>query len=71
MTEELLRLLLENRGKIVGVLLGFVMGWFLISKGLVATLIIMLFVLGGYYFGCRFDAGSDWRDLFNRFFPPY
>jgi uncharacterized membrane protein len=71
MLEELLRLLLQNRGRITGVLLGLTIGWLLISRGLWATLLLVFCVVIGYYFGSRFDAEGNLRETIKRIFPPF
>lgn len=71
MIEELIGLLIRNRGKLVGALLGFVVGWLLLTRGLMATLLLALCVGFGYYMGKKVDEEGDLRELFNRLLPPY
>ncbi len=70
MLEMLLELLLQHRGKVLGVLLGLLLGWMLVTRGFWATLLLLLFLVVGYFLGRLVDEeGSFWGAL-DRLFPP-
>lgn len=59
----------RHRGKLTGIVLGFVVGWIFLQYGLLRTLIFLLFVVLGYVIGSKWDAGeetiAEWvRDLY-------
>lgn len=67
---QTLEQLLRHRGKVIGTLLGLVLGWMVISYGLFKTLVVVAFLVVGYYIGALIDgddpaAGNGWR-LFGR-----
>ncbi|OQY08896.1 MAG: hypothetical protein B6I28_03975 [Fusobacteriia bacterium 4572_132] len=47
--EQILLLLLKNFKKIVGTLIGFMVGWFLIHYGILKTLIVIICMIIGYF----------------------
>ncbi|MBE3573928.1 MAG: DUF2273 domain-containing protein [Firmicutes bacterium] len=67
---ELLRLILKHRGKIVGVLLGLLLGWISIAYGIIKALFVGLLVLAGYYLGSRVDNRESLSDALHKLLPP-
>ena len=63
-----LRLIDQHPGKTVGVILGFVLGLFVVLLGFLKSLIIVLFVFVGYYFGKRRDEHKGFSQLLELFF---
>lgn len=61
MKEEILALFIRHRGKILGCVGGFVLGWLIISRGLIQTLILFICAGLGYYIGKRLDDGENWK----------
>ena len=63
MKEEILALFIRHRGKILGCVGGFVLGWLIISRGLIQTLI--LFICAGLVIilGKGWTMGRTGRDL--------
>ncbi|MFY9140936.1 MAG: DUF2273 domain-containing protein [Thermacetogeniaceae bacterium] len=66
---EIVQYLLDNhRGKLLGVALGLVVGLLIISFGFWKSLLVIIFVVIGYYLGSRVDEGGqgpgDWWDRF-------
>jgi len=61
---EIWQLLVESirrhPGKIVGTLLGLVMGWLIILYGVWRALFILACVALGFYIGSRFDDKDDY-----------
>ena len=58
MDERIARLLwdmVRHRGKVIGTLLGLVLGWMVIEYGVIKTLFVALCVGLGYLFGSRMD----------------
>lgn len=58
----------RHRGKIMGVVLGLVFGWFAITYGVLKALFVSLCVLAGYFVGRLLDERLDWRELILRLF---
>lgn len=54
--EEILKWILNNFKKILGVIIGFILGYFYIKYGFIKTLILVIFVVIGYTLGA-------WKDL--------
>lgn len=48
----------QNRGKVLGTLVGFILGWIFLSYGLLRTLVVLAFLVVGYTLGARLDAGE-------------
>ena len=66
---EMLRELLEKHpGRVMGVILGLLFGWFTIKYGLWKSLFITLCAVAGYYLGKRLDDQVGLREMFSRFF---
>lgn len=63
-TEQILELLHKNRGKVAGIALGLVFGWFAITYGIFKALFVSLCIVAGYYIGRQIDRRTDLRDLF-------
>ncbi|HHY40287.1 MAG TPA: DUF2273 domain-containing protein [Syntrophaceticus sp.] len=67
---EIFQYLLDNhRGKLLGVALGLVIGLLIISFGFWKSVLVIAFVVIGYYLGRRIDEGGgqgpgDWWDRF-------
>ncbi|BDU50059.1 DUF2273 domain-containing protein [Haliovirga abyssi] len=55
--EEILNWILNNFKKILGALIGFILGYFYIKYGFLKTLILVIFVVIGYTLG----AGKDFN----------
>ena len=70
MLEKLLEEVLENKGKVVGVLLGLTFGWLTIRYGFFATLFIFITVTIGYIVGKRVDEEVNFKELVDKFFGP-
>ena len=58
----------KHVGKVVGVLLGLVFGWFAIKYGLLKALFVAACTVAGYYIGKRLDEKVDFRELLASFF---
>ncbi|RDV83046.1 DUF2273 domain-containing protein [Ammonifex thiophilus] len=58
----------EHRGKILGVGLGLLFGWFAIVYGFWKAVFVALCVAVGYFLGKKVDERTDWRRLWERFF---
>jgi len=68
MTSASLQLLNEHPGKIIGIILGFLIGLVVVLLGFWRTLIISLFVLAGFYLGKRRDEHKDFSQLLETLF---
>ena len=63
-----LRLIDQHPGKTAGVILGFVIGLFVVLLGFLKSLIIVLFVIVGYLIGKRRDENKGFSQLLEMFF---
>ncbi|MEW5953024.1 MAG: DUF2273 domain-containing protein [Bacillota bacterium] len=64
----ILEFLDRHRGKIVGITLGLVFGWFAISYGLLKAVFVALCIIIGYYAGKAVDERVDVREKLSRLF---
>lgn len=53
--------LYRHRGKVIGTLLGLLLGWMIIAYGVFKTLFIALCLVGGYIVGTWIDEGPPGR----------
>lgn len=67
-TTFLLRLLDEHPGKLMGTVLGFLLGLLVVLLGFWKTLVLFLFVLIGFILGKRQDDHKKIFDWLDRFF---
>ncbi|OPY57535.1 MAG: hypothetical protein A4E55_01588 [Pelotomaculum sp. PtaU1.Bin035] len=58
----------KHLGKVAGVLLGLIFGWFAIKYGLFKALFVAGCAVAGYYFGKRLDEKVDLQEMFSRLF---
>lgn len=58
---ELLLLIVRHRGKVVGTLLGLILGWMVIAYGLLKTVFVAICIVVGYILGTRWDKGGENR----------
>lgn len=61
-------ILKKHLGKVIGVLLGLVFGWFAIKYGFLKALFVLACVVAGYYIGKRLDEKVDFREMLARLF---
>lgn len=67
-TVFLIRTLDEHPGKLIGTLLGFVLGLLVVLLGFWKTLVLFAFVILGFILGKRQDDHKKLFDWLNRFF---
>ncbi len=65
---EILLWLNGHRGKIIGVILGLVFGWFAICYGVFKAIFVTICIVIGYHFGKLLDQKVNLKDWFSRFF---
>lgn len=60
---QLLELLVRHRGKIIGAVVGVILGWMVLSFGLWRTVFVLACVAIGVYVGACIDSGENvtWR----------
>lgn len=58
---RLLEDILRHRGKVIGTLLGLVLGWMVIEYGVIRTLFVVVCLAVGYVLGSRYDRGESAR----------
>lgn len=66
--EILQDILRKHPGKIIGVVLGLLFGWFAITYGLLKALFVLVCVVAGFYLGKRLDEKMDIREMMSRLF---
>mgnify|MGYP000967465579 CR=1 FL=1 len=67
--EYLLNYYSNNRGKVNGALIGLVLSILILCIGFFKTLLIALFVFGGYYIGKKVDNKEDIIEFLDRILP--
>lgn len=60
----------QHRGKIIGALLGFFVGVFILFFGFLRTLFVLICIIVGYGIGKRIDEKEDIMDILDRLLPP-
>lgn len=68
LTSFFLKLLDEHPGKLIGSMLGFLLGLFVVLLGFWKTLVLFLFVMIGFLLGKRQDDHKQLFDWLDRFF---
>ena len=58
----------KHRGKIVGVILGLVFGWFAITYGLLKAVFVAMCIGLGFYAGKRLDEQVERPEFLSRMF---
>lgn len=53
-------------GKVLGILLGLLFGWFAIRYGFWRAVFVALTVTAGYYIGKQVDERTDWQQFWDR-----
>ncbi len=66
--EQIWEIIQKNRGKVTGIALGLVFGWFAIVYGILKAVFVSLCVFAGYYIGKQVDRRVDLKDLFSGLF---
>lgn len=62
-------LLLQHKGKVLGVAAGLFFGFLYLLVGFWDTLVVILLVTAGYYIGRKYDQKEDLRDILDRILP--
>ncbi len=60
----------NHSGKLVGVLIGLVIGIFIITAGFFQTLVILFCAVAGYVVGKRIDEKEDLNGILEKLLPP-
>ncbi|AHF07399.1 DUF2273 domain-containing protein [Desulfitobacterium metallireducens] len=68
LTVFFLKLLDEHPGKLIGSILGFLLGLFVVLLGFWKTFVLFLFVIIGFLLGKRQDDNKKLFDWLDRFF---
>lgn len=63
---ELLQQILRHRGKVVGTLIGLILGWMVVEYGVLKTLFVIFCLGAGYVIGSRADGDGNFRRPFGR-----
>ena len=66
MWENILLELLKHRGKLIGLIIGLLFAYLVISHGFLATLFIFLCLYLGFTIGKRFDDNESLRNVIER-----
>lgn len=64
--DKLMVFFASNQGKIVGALIGFFIGIFLLTIGFFKTIILSACIIIGYYLGKKIDNKEDIMELIER-----
>jgi uncharacterized membrane protein len=62
-------LLLEHKGKVLGVLAGLLFGIIFLIVGFWKTVVFILFVAAGFIIGRKLDDKEDLREILDRILP--
>ena len=68
--QELLLFISENRGKIIGGIIGFIFGVFFLVFGFLRTLVLLICTVVGLYLGARWDIDGSLQKLIDKILPP-
>lgn len=60
----------NNKGKVIGALIGFLTGLLVLIIGFWKTLLVLLFTVVGYYIGSRWDIEGDFSQVLDKLLPP-
>ncbi len=63
------QLLREHPGKTIGVLSGLILGLLYIWIGFFNTIVILVFVATGFYFGRKYDNRENLTEVLDRILP--
>jgi uncharacterized membrane protein len=58
----------KNRGKVAGMALGLVFGWFAITYGVFKAIFVSLCIAAGYFIGKRLDEQVGFKDILSGWF---
>jgi uncharacterized membrane protein len=61
--------LMENK-RVLGMILGLVFGIVVLIIGVLKSLVLLFFVIIGYWIGKFWDQQEDWHDVIERLIPP-
>ncbi|HEY8417668.1 MAG TPA: DUF2273 domain-containing protein [Limnochordales bacterium] len=64
--ERIVTIALANRGKLIGGLIGLLLGWLTIRYGFWRALVFTVFVLAGLWIGAVLDR-EGWEGFYDRF----
>lgn len=65
----MMELLWEHKGKLLGILAGFLFGLIYLFVGFWNTLVFLVFIGAGYYIGSKLDRKEDLREILDRILP--
>ena len=69
--DKLMSFFITHQGKIIGTLIGFFIGIFLLTLGFFKTLILSLCIMIGYYLGKKIDNKEDIIQFIERLLNSY
>ena len=64
-----LRFVVDNK-RVLGMVIGLLFGALVLTVGLLKSLLLLFFVVAGYFIGNLFEDKEDWRDVIDRMIPP-
>ncbi|WP_232696097.1 DUF2273 domain-containing protein [Brevibacillus daliensis] len=65
----MMELLWEHKGKLLGILAGFLFGLIYLFVGFWDTLVFLVLIGTGYYIGRKLDRKEDLREILDRILP--
>ncbi|TCP52848.1 small integral membrane protein DUF2273 [Tumebacillus sp. BK434] len=60
---------LSGNKRLLGTVIGVLLGLFFLIFGLLKTIIFGFFVIGGFYVGKMIEEREDWRDVIDKIVP--
>lgn len=69
--DKLAAFIISHQGKMIGALMGFLVGIFLLTLGFFKTLLLSICIAVGYYFGKKIDNKEDIVQFIERLLNSY
>ncbi|MFZ5644061.1 MAG: DUF2273 domain-containing protein [Bacillota bacterium] len=63
-TDQIIEIINKNRGKLAGIIIGLIFGWFAITYGFLKAVFVSLCIGAGYYIGRQVDRRADLTEIF-------
>ncbi len=67
--QNLIQIVMINKGKIIGGIIGFFVGLLILIIGFFKTLLVLIFTIIGFYFGSRWDLDGDLKKILDKLLP--
>lgn len=67
--QDLTHIFTLHKGKVIGGIIGFIVGILVLLIGFWKTLLVLVFTVSGYFIGSRWDLEGDLKKLLDRLLP--